>query len=59
MTDAPLQNSSGEVMAVYNQSVVIVECDVCANPEPAYDSYTWIVNGAVIPDEVNYESLPS
>ena len=59
MTDAPLQNSSGEVMAVYNQSVVIVECDVCANPEPAYGSYTWIVNGAVIPAEVNCESLHS
>ena len=54
IADAPLQDSFDDVVAVYNQSIVIIECDVCANPEPAYDNYTWTANAALIPDEVEW-----
>ena len=47
-SDKPLQNSSEATIAEYNQTKVIIECDVCANPEPLDGNYTWSVNGAVL-----------
>ena len=26
----------------------LITCDVCANPPPAVDGYTWIRNGAIL-----------
>ena len=50
--DPPLQNFHQPVAAEYNQSTVNISCDVCANPPPAHDAYTWMVNDSVILNQV-------
>ena len=54
LKDPPLKNSTDPVLTKYNQSYVVIECDVCAWPRSADDSYTWSVHGEPIRGQVHH-----
>ena len=55
IVDPPLSNATtdpDQFYAKYNQSSVVLYCDICANPIPADGDYIWIANAAIIPNAV-------
>ena len=47
MLDHPLQGFTDPVAAEFNQTTVEISCEICANPFPAEDAFTWMVNDTV------------